>query len=649
MAFAWVTHWYLLGKSRADGGGRRTGVRGRPATGHTVPVNGGQEDFEDFVRSRWEELYAVAAITIGDPDAGADVTATALADVADRWAELTSTGGPTAAARTAVMTYALTVASKAPSPKGTQALAPVAGQGDDADPGAATRVALAVVLSVAPATARAALAAARWWDETTALVAACAHTDTATVEAELAQLERALTQAHATAGGRDAQQSTRPLTDALADTLEHAVDAAGVTDPVARVAEARSSAQRRRTRMAVVLGAGAVLIAAATTALAWPGTPTSRVPTLPPDVGQWAVLTSWPPRGPLSDDPAVTRITAEQGADPGAHLLFAGTVGDTIAMVMTVTKDRATYPAFGFGPDPPRLRLWTAPANVGPAALAPTQIIGDDTARTPDVVALSIDQQTRAAAPAILVMTRPTVRSATVTVGVLPQPDGSTLPIVRQLPLTNGTASYTAFIPRLAVNYFQGPPAGVGPDRSRLPGHGPATELAAAQRTLLAALTGHPADTLRTPTMLESDVRVPGIERGRPGDAPAPVQITVVTTVTRDGGWVRTSRLSSHAEDFAPAYLERLAAVPASDHTHALLPVPAVGAPTFIALGPDAATAVLVTTEGQVRDTATLSNGLAVLSSSQDPPGTTFRLRLLAPNGHTVYDAIPPVANELLS
>lgn len=126
------------------------------------------------------------------------------------------------------------------------------------------------------------------------------------------------------------------------------------------------------------------------------------------------------------------------------------------------------------------------------------------------------------------------------------------------------------------------------------------------------------------------------------------VQITVVTTTTPDGGWVRSTRLSSTTEDFALAHLERLAAVPAADHTHALLPAPVQGHPTFIAIAPDAATAVLVTADGQVRDTATIKNGLAVLTSRQDPPDATFRLRLLAPDGHTVYDQIPPTSDELL-
>lgn len=641
----------------ADAGAQRTPARpiGRRSRlgwhRNTGAVNHASGDFEGFVSAQWDELYAVAAITLGDPDAGARVTATALVALTDRWAELTSAGSPTAAARTAVMTAALTAARRAQSPVSTGTRAEDDGHEHGADLGTATRGALAVVLAEAPATARAALAAARWWHETPALVAACAKTDSAPVEGELADLERALTQAHAAVVGRHPHEPFWSLPDALADVLDHTADDASTTDPVARVAAARSTARRRRTRRGVLAVAAA--LTAAATALAWPSAPSGGAPTLPLDAKQWSDLNSWPARGSLAADSAVTRIAAEQGADPGAHLLFAGTLGDTVAMVMSATQDPATYPAFGPDDGQPRLRLWTAPASGGTAALAPTRIVGEETARAPDVVALSIDQRAVGAAPAILVMTRPTIASATIVTGALPQSDGSILPHVRELPLTNGVGSYLAesgaFIPRLAVSSFLGPPAGVGPDRAQLPGHGPATELAAAQRTLLAAVTGRPADTMRTPTALESVVEMTGVELDGTADSPSPVQVTVVTTITPDGGWVRTTRLSSTAQDFALAYLERLATVPSSDHTHALLPSPAVGTTTFVALGPDAATAVLVTTDGQVRDTATITNGIAVLTSTKDPPTTTFRLRLLAPDGHTVYDAIPPTSDELLT
>ena len=124
--------------------------------------------------------------------------------------------------------------------------------------------------------------------------------------------------------------------------------------------------------------------------------------------------------------------------------------------------------------------------------------------------------------------------------------------------------------------------------------------------------------------------------------------VTVVSTVTADGGWVRTSRLSATSEDSGGQNMEVLAAVPASDHSHALLPVGDRRRPTVVALAPDAATAQLVTTDGHLRDSATVKDGLAILTSTQDPITATFRLRLLAPDGHIVYDDVPPTGLELL-
>ena len=612
-------------------------------------------EFEDFVTARWHELHAVAVVITGHPNAAAHVTATALAPLADQWSEITSTGTPTAIARRAVLTAALSSSSSPPPDYLALTAAPLMGVGpaDGPDPHALTRSALTTVLTAAPATARAALAAGRWWDEPPGLVAACSDSDTATVQAGLAQLERDLAEAHAIAVGRRADELTGALAAALADTLEHLAETTPVHDPVARVDAARAdrAARRRRPRRLVLTAAG-LIVAAAATALAWPDAPPPGVPTPPAEAQQWATLSTWTPRGSMAGDPAVTTIAADHDADPGAHLLFAGPVGDTIAVVMSFTEATATYPAGSPEDGQLRLRLWTAPASRGPGALVDSPIEGDDTARTPNVVALSIAQHAVGAPPVVLVMTRPDITSASLIVGSVPQPDGSILPVVRELPLTDGIASYPvqpdAFIPQLAVDTFQGPPAGIGPDRSQLPAHGPAAELAEAQRTLLAAVTGRPADTLRTPTALESVVDFTDIDPGHIGADPGPVQLTVVTTVTADGGWVRTTRLSSTTQSFALAYLEHLAAVPADDHTHALLPSPAAGRPRFIALGPDAATAILVTTDGQVRDTATIHNGLAVLASAEDPPGTVFRLRLLAPDGHTLYDEIPPSPKELL-
>ena len=43
----------------------------------------------------------------------------------------------------------------------------------------------------------------------------------------------------------------------------------------------------------------------------------------------------------------------------------------------------------------------------------------------------------------MLVLTRPTVTDGFVTTGALPQPDGSVLPVVHELALTEGVATVT--------------------------------------------------------------------------------------------------------------------------------------------------------------------------------------------------------------
>ena len=76
-------------------------------------VTGAEKDFEAFVVARFAELHAVAAVTTGDCVAAAQMTATALALLADRWPEITTASTPTATARSAVLTVALATTSSA--------------------------------------------------------------------------------------------------------------------------------------------------------------------------------------------------------------------------------------------------------------------------------------------------------------------------------------------------------------------------------------------------------------------------------------------------------------------------------------------------------------------------------------------------------
>jgi len=627
-------------------------------------VSGPARDFEDFVSARWRELHAVATVTVGDAGDGARVTASALAALGRRWGETIESGAPTADARGVVLTAALAAARRRRAP--ATGVAEPAEVVDGAD--AVVRAALGAVLAAASPTARAALAVEHFWDETPALAAATGSTDLAAVRSDLSGLQGRLAAAHAEALGRDERELARSLPAAVDDTLEHLAAASPATDPVVLVQAERARATRhRRTRLAVV-GVALALVVGAATALAWPG-PSKPAPTGPGrDDPSWASVSTWAARGTLVDDPTVASIaTRARRADPTARLLYAGRVGDTLAMVMTgASPGDPTLPAGvpgpalgeGFDSQQSFLRLWTAAARLGPTSLAPAVIERDPTTRTGDLVALSVDQHTAGASAEVLVLTRPTVTDAFVITGAIPQPDGGVQRVVVSLPLVDGVATFAptrvGFSPQVAVAGYQGVPAGALTNSFQLPPSGPADELAVVQRILVSGVTGRRPDSLETTSVLEAVVPASAIDANDIGTYPdfvgdhrEPLHVTVVTTTTRDGARVRTSRLAGSTDKAPWTYLERLVAVPSTD-PHALIALPSGAHPGFVAIAPDGATAELVTVDGRVRDRATIFSGLAMLSAPQDPPGTDFHLRVRAPDGHVVYDAVPPRPNELL-
>lgn len=615
---------------------------------------GGDRDLGDFVSARFAELHAVAAVTAGDAEAAAHITATALAE---RWDELATTGTPTSTARLAVLTAVLSSTSGTAA-SGTTPRDPLEMWLEDDR--SVARAALTAALAAAPVTARAALAAAHFWDESPVLVAACAKTDPAAVRYQVEVLERTLAHEHAAALGRESDQLAWALPEALADALEHLADTAAVPDPVDLVNTVRTRAAHRRRTRAVATAAAAVLALSAAVALARPPRmPAGSVSTLALNAPQWAGLNSWAPRGPLAGDLGVTALVEQRRTvDPGTHLLWAGPVGDTTTVVMTSTRahadpprdDSGRQPASGPTDAPLRLRLWTGRAELGAAGLSPTPIEGPDVPTSHDVLALSIKQGASGAPPVVLVMTRPTVTVALASTGARPGPDGSSRPVGYDLTMTDGVTMFTerpGFPSRVAVDNTTSSPAGTLPLADRLPERGSAAQLADAQRTALAVVTDYAAGSLYPTAVLDEVLAIPDPHSGTLGTEQGPVHLSAVTVATPNGGWVRTTRLCRSELDAGCTFLERLAAVPADDHAYALLLVEGQPAPTFVAVAPGAATAELVTEDGQVRDTAGVRNGLAVLTSS-DVIATSFRLRLRAPDGHLLYDKVPPRGTELL-
>lgn len=610
----------------------------------TGPVTQPGDDFEEFVAARWPELHAVATITTADAVHATSATATALATVQGRWAELTSSGAPTRAARTAVLTAALRAARSTTPPSLPGATGP------------AVRAAVTAALAGAPATARAALAVDHFWGEDDTMVAACARRDPATVHRDHAALLTLLAAAHSASLGRDQAELAWALPAAIADTLTHLADSAPTANPLTEVRAARARATRGRALRAAAAVAFS-MAAAGAAVLVW--TAPEPVPTLPADSPAWAVVTSWTPRGPLAGDSDVAALAATATAgDPGAHLLYAGPVGDTTVVLMTATSDPAVVPdgGLGEGSDPTRnveLKMWTAPAGADPATLTATTIAGSDSHAVPvaaDTVAVSIPQRAPAGGHVVLVMTPPAVTEGSATTGACPQPDGTFRPLVQALTLRGGVATLSeapGFPALLEVNRYNGLPAGATYDGNWLPVRGEPDELAAAQVRLLAAVGGYAPDTLTSVTV-DAMFEMSDPEIGGSGKDPVPVQVAVTTTATPDGGWVRTSRWATTDANRSGAVMEELVALPADDHTYALLPVSLTGA-KFVALAGQAATAQLVTTDGKVRDTAPVKDGMALLGTTLDPATTTFKLRLLAHDGRTLYDQVPPIGNSLRS
>ena len=303
------------------------------------------------------------------------------------------------------------------------------------------------------------------------------------------------------------------------------------------------------------------------------------------------------------------------------------------------------------GPDiaPLHLSLWTAPARRGPSALAPTPIKGDDSARTSDVVALSIDQDTAGAPPVVLVLTRPTVTGGFAVTGARPDPDGRIRPLVQSLALTGGVAMFTqnpGYPTKVAVAGFTGPPAGVVTDGDLLPRRGSADDLATAQRTLLAGVSGYPVGALDTPSALDAVVDLPNPEAGILGADPGDVHVTVVSTITADGGWVRTSRLPPATKP-PGGTIERLAAVPAGT-THT--PCCGSGACSGPRSSRSPPTPPPPSSSPPTASCATPPPSRAVWPPSlhQGPDHRHVPAAPAAPDGHTVYDDVPPTGTGLL-
>ena len=250
-------------------------------------------------------------------------------------------------------------------------------------------------------------------------------------------------------------------------------------------------------------------------------------------------------------------------------------------------------------------------------------------------------------------MTLPTVTDVFVITGALPQPDGSApaggagAPAGRRCrPAFTGAAD--GFTPRIGGLRLRRA-AGRRGDRATTscPRTDPRSTSVGAQRRLLAGVTGHSEDSLRTTSVLEATVparrRTPTSSAPTPtSSAPADSGVTVVTTFTPDGGRVRTSRLvgSDRGGRRGPTSSSWPPCPPPTRTP--CCSCPPAAPPASSRSRPTAPPRSCVTQDGQVRASATIHQGLATLCDLERTPwAPTFRLRVLAPDGHVVYDAVP--------
>ncbi len=385
---------------------------GRP--GDTDRVSGVSGDFDDFVAARWRELHAVATVTTGDP---ARRSPRDGIRPGRRWADAgqatTDAGTPTATARAAVLTAALTAAARgaaAPDrPRETSSRTRTRTRTRTAASGPRWR-------RCSPAPHRP--PGPRW---------RCGTGGTS--RPPWSPPARPPTSTPCAPGWRPSSSSwplptprpsaaTRPRSGGPWPPRSPTPSRGSSTTPRSQTPSPssprpRTRGTRRRTRRVAV---GAVLVLAlvgVASALAWTGPgrrPADRHRHRPrrPGLGRRDDLDPARParRRP---DRAVHRRRRPARSTPRARLLYAGPVGDTLAVVMTGQHrcepgSPGRCPGAGARGGLRRrqvfLRLWTAPARLGAGALAPAAIEGEPTARTSDLVALSVDQDTAGAPPA---------------------------------------------------------------------------------------------------------------------------------------------------------------------------------------------------------------------------------------------------------
>jgi hypothetical protein len=531
------------------------------------------DDFREFVAARWPELESVALLVLLDAPRARAVTADALAAMFRRWQDTVDAGRPGEQARRAVLRAAVTAAPVTSGVDVTTWSNVTRGDVGDVDadlhdPVDPVVTALCDAIRSAPPLERAVLAATLLWgcgpDEVAHLLG---HARDG-VERPMASLHARLGTAHDTAR---AASGLEPAPWSRDRDVAAAVDEIlrGVSDPPDPAALVADRAGGLRRRLLVTGGVAALAVAGVGVALVRRGandpppsarrTPARLAPTDP----RWGSVPLWTARGPLADDPEVTALVA-RSPDPRDRVLWAGDIGAervvlTLAYSGWVEQDGTVSE---FGSDEPMLRAYQGPRNSALGRLTVAPLASSGTIGTTEVVAVTLPGGQEASQQSLLiVLARPTLRTASVSDVVRPGPDGSIERSWSPLPLVDGVSATTLdtalpLATRLRVGSWEGRPDSFTESyRTIMEGPTPSTSPEWAE-THLSALTGIPVSGLSSTVFVDAEVPR-GLFDWPPPPDDVPARLVSLLTTTPDGAVVRTT--AYYDEDFVapiePAHL----------------------------------------------------------------------------------------------
>ncbi len=648
-----------------------------------------EDDFGGFVAARWPDLEAVALVATCDPAAARELTTHALASVGGRWDEVLDEGAPTRAARTALLREVARAArpghrssgtARAPRRRAEPVTAPVDPVAlPDDDDQLARR--LVEALSAEAPLVRARLAAAVLWECGDAETADLAGLAPGARDSELGAARRRLLEAHRRALAAEGLSPADWRVDRdLAEALQDLAGARPDPPDPAGLVTVRARTVRRRTLLtgtAAVAAAGAATwwVLRGVTAGPEGGTGPTGGPPGGADDGVWSSTDGWPPRGSLSDDPGIRALVADEGG-LDSRLIFAQDVAGTRVVVAAVL-DRPS----SAGPSTV-VAAWSGVAGVPATQLTRVDLWLDRTDGVGDAVAVvvpaapggglyttgsvgvgsrsqpagpdSADLSANSAVAVLVVLARPSERSATWSPLVHPTVNGSVERAWTLVPLDDGVGvraldQQPGSAARIRVGGYDGPLAGPRPPFADTDGLG---ALQAASRSVADA-TGAPVGSLTSEVVVDSPVAgavLDAFGMAPTGDA---IRIRVVHTTTLDGALVHSVHVSDdgrpgHSLLFGPPVVLRPGS--ADDPVVRRLDLVPPRATRYVVVAPGAATCQLLGTTPPgypVSAVVPMKGSSALVPIANGQVTDSYRLVLRDGRGRVTWSDVPARGRSL--